>query len=427
MGRQGMFRNPWWVVVGSTLALVVGNGPVVLFTFGVFLKPVSSAFGWDRGTMSLAVGLSMILSGLATPIAGKLVDRWGVRRVTLAVIVLFSLSTATIALTPPSALAFVLLYACWGFISGGQAPLPYAKAISAWFDGRRGLALGIAMAGIGIGTALLPQLVRLMIVTVGWRGAYVGLGAVTFAIAFPAVALFVREPDRHGAARLARPFPGGAASPATLPGVEVRDAFGSYAFWFMGIAMFLAVTAMNGTIAHVVPLLTDRGISPTVAASMLAAVGMSTLVGRLLSGYLLDRFFAPYVAAGFFFLPCIGIILLSVNATAPIAVLGVVCLGLSLGAEVDLIGFLVTRYFGLHRFGEIYGYLFAVFTIGSGVGPYLMGWCFDATHSYNLALTGFGIALVVGSLIISRLGPYVYPVARRSAPTELESVAGSAD
>ena len=195
MTRRQCLANPWSVVVGSTLALVVCNGPVVAFTFGVFLKPISQEFGWNRGTMSAAGSAASLMIAIAVPFAGMLVDRWGARRILLPVIVLSSLSVAAISLTPASLLVFIALYAVAGLATAGHGPQPYAKTIAAWFDRRRGLALGIAMTGVGCGIILMPQLARYMIEAYGWRSAYIGLGAVLFAVAFPAVAMFVREPE----------------------------------------------------------------------------------------------------------------------------------------------------------------------------------------------------------------------------------------
>jgi MFS family permease len=223
MSSRKIFKNPWWVVVGSTIGLIVGNGPITLFTFGVFLKPIVSTFGWNRGTVASAVTVSQALGALATPFVGRMVDRWGVRRVTLPFITAFALTTAAIALTPASPFIFILLYGICGLFGGGQAPLNYAKAISSWFESKRGLALGIAMSGVGIGTALDPRIVRVLIAHVGWRGAYVGLGVLTFALAFPAVALFIREPDRDSVSDRERLASAG----------HIHDAAGRFLFAFL--------------------------------------------------------------------------------------------------------------------------------------------------------------------------------------------------
>jgi MFS family permease len=423
-----MRRSPWWVVFGSTLGLVVGNGPIAFFTFGLFLKPVTSEFHWDRATFAMSLLVGHTLAALAFPFIGRLVDRYGIRPVTLIFITLFALSTASIALTPPSPAVFIALSGLCGLLSAGQAPPPYAKAISAWFDDKRGVALGIAMAGIGIGATLVPQLARRLIDGYGWRTAYVGLGIATFVVAFPAVALFVREPGRPARLRTAegaeraehpaveqpsssRPLRSASVDPA-LPGLSVGEAMRTSSFWIITVSVFLTVTTVNGMIGHLVPLLTDRGISVQRATATLSAVGLSVIGGRLVAGVLLDRLFAGYVAAGLFLLPIVAVVLLASGAVGAAPALAAMFLGFGLGSEVDVIGFLVGRYFGLRAFGEIYGYLFAIFTLGTGFGPVLMAVCFDLTKSYNTTLGGFAAALLVASILITRLGPYTFPATR---------------
>ena len=425
MGKS--FKNPWWVVFGSTLGLIVGNGPITLFTFGVFLKPIVATFGWNRGTVASAVTVSQALGALATPFVGWMVDRWGVRRVTLPFITFFALTTAAIALTPPSPFIFILLYGICGLAGGGQAPLNYAKAISSWFESKRGLALGIAMSGVGIGTALDPQIVRVLINHVGWRGAYVGLGVLIFVLAFPAVALFIREPDRNSITDREHLNSAGYSHDLTgeAPGMPVREAVRGFRFWVILACVFMVAAAVNGSIAHIVPILTDRGISAAVATSLLSVTGIALIGGRILSGFFLDRFFAPYVAACFFLLPLTGIGLLSSGAAGIVPLLGTVCLGLGIGSEIDIMAFLVGRYFGVRTFGEIYGYIMGVFVFASGLGPTIMGVCYDRTHSYNIALAGFATALALASILISRLGPYAFPVRKQIAVPQAASAAAT--
>jgi predicted MFS family arabinose efflux permease len=403
-------KSPWWVVFGATLGLVVANGPIVFFTFGLFLGPITGEFHWDRATFSSSLLVGHTLAALAYPFMGRAIDRYGIRRVTLTFIPLFALSTAAIALTPPSPAVFLLLAGLCGLVSTGQAPPAYAKAVSAWFDERRGLALGIAMAGIGIGAAIVPQIARVAIGTYGWRAAYVLLGILTFAIAFPAVALFIREPDRQARAAT--------RDGAVVAGVGLRESVRSPSFWLMAAAVFFVVTTINGVIGHLVPLLTDRGLDVRQATAALSAVGLATIAGRLVAGYMLDRLFAPYVAAGLFLLPLVAIVLLTTGAAGVGPAVAAVSLGFGLGAEIDVIGFLVSRYFGLRAYAQIYGTLFGIFTLGTGFGPVLMALCFDLTGSYNTTLIGFGAALVCASLLVSRLGDYPFPVQAVTSPAK---------
>jgi MFS family permease len=407
MTRARLFDNPWWIVVGSTIGLIVGNGPVSLFSSGVFLKPVSGEFGWDRATMTGAAGLSTLFSAVCVPIVGIMIDRWGIKRVMLPILALYGLSIAALSLTPASVAVFTMLYVFMGIAGAGQGPLPYVKSISAWFDARRGLALGIAMAGVGIGVFIVPQVVRVLIQDYGWRVAYIGLGALMFLVAFPSMALLVREPEEGFARRRVRLAQ---AVDVVLPGLSVREVLMGSRFWLLALSVLCVSTVVNGFGVHIVPLLTDRGLSSAVATSMLGVFGLGTLGGRLLSGYLVDRFFAPYIAAVFFLLGAVGIGLITSGAGGAVPTFGIVLLGIAAGTEIDMLGYLSSRYFGLRHFGQLYGYIFAVFSAGAALGPYVLGVCFDRFHSYNDALFGYVGLLVLASGLIVSLGAYVFPV-----------------
>lgn len=403
MSQGPAFGSRWCIVFGATLSMLVAQGPVILYTLGLFIKPLNQEFGWDRASISAAGGLGAISSAIAIPFVGWLIDRWGIRTVLLPIILLAASSIALIALTPNSVAIFMLLFAITGLLGSGQGPLGYAKCVSAWFDDRRGLALGITMSGIGLGAALVPQYAQWLIGNFGWRTAYVGLGFLTLMVAFPAVFLFINEPGTEKATTGAARVP---AAENRLPDLEVREVLGGRRFWLIAFALMLVSTVTQGMVVHTVPLLTDKGYSPETAAALMIAVGLSTMAGRLLSGYLVDRIFAPYVAAAFFLLPCLGIYLLE-STISPVA--GIVSLGLASGTEIDMIGFLTSRYFGMKRFGQLYGYLFASFVVGSAFGPYMMGLAFERLHSYEPALWSFGAFMLLASILILCLGPYRYP------------------
>jgi MFS family permease len=403
------FTNPWWVVVGAVTGLFVCNGPVLGFTFGVFLKPIMADTGWQRGSVSFALSAGGIFSAIAVPVIGRLMDRWSIRRVALPGIVLYAICLGLVGLSPRVFWIFTAMFALAEMTSAIQTPLGYAKAIAAWFDPRRGLALGIAMAGVGLGGSIIPQLANFLIERIGWRGAYASLALLTLAIAFPAVALWIREPRAGEGERHA------AVAATGLPGLTTREAVRLSRFWVLAAVFFLVAVGINGPVAHVIPLLTDRGLSGAAATAIFGLFGLATLAGRLLAGYLVDRIFASYVASLFFLAPIVGFVFLA-SAVGPLPALGVVLFGLGLGTEIDLIAFLVSRYFGQRAFGEFYGYFFMVFGFGSSIGRFLAGYVFDLTGSYNAALIGAGVALVAAVILVNRLGAYAYPVRRHIEP-----------
>ena len=399
---RGMFRNRWWIVFGSVLGLIVGNVTVLQFSASVLMKPIMAELGWNRSMVSAAVLLGSVSAALGTPIAGRLMDRHGVKRITLAAITLFALAIAAMSLAPAAPAAFLAMFSVVGLFSAGQAPLPYAKAIAGAFDRRRGLAMGIAMTGVGLGAALVPRLTQFYLDRLGWRGAYVAVGATVFVIAFVAVGLFVG--DAGGSPRTAASEP----QARVLPGIDAGAAVRSSHFWMLAVVFLCIPVVANGTIVHLVPLLTDRGIPASRAVVVFSGIGASLIVGRLLCGFLLDRFFGPHVAIAFVVLPMLGVVTLLASSDPALTALGAVLVGLGMGAEVDLIAYLQSRYFGLRAFGQIYGYLFAVFTVGSGVGPFVMGATYDATGSYRPALIAFVAVLACAAWLLLRL-PRRYP------------------
>jgi len=409
------FRNPWWIVAGSVLGLMVGNGPVMQFTFGVFVKPLGHELQLDRASVSAALMVGLVATGIATLFAGRAIDRFGTRAVVLPAIALFSLGMAAIGLFASSAISLALLYAAAGVVAAGQTPLAYSKAVSQAFDRQRGLALGVAMAGVGVGTAVMPQIAQWMVVEFGWRGAYVGLGALVLLVAMPTMALLVARPQVPSS-RAAVPL-------SATEGLTARQALSSVAFWILVVAFFCVAMAASGATAHLVPLMTDRGLSAAVATGALGTAGMALIAGRLLAGWLLDRVHGPWVAAAFFALPLVGVLMLVLSQSTATALPAAVLVGLGLGAEVDLIAYLQSRYLGLKAFGAIYGYLFATFMLGSGIGPFLMGSSFRSLHSYDPALWLFAAALLCACLLMAMLGPYRY--ANRAHATNKVAQAGN--
>lgn len=398
----------WLVPIGGALGLIVGNGPISVFAFGVFIGPLEREFGWSRADLGTAMALCALLSAITLPFVGLLMDRFGVRRPLACAIGLLAVNVALIGQSATLPM-FIALTALTGVTGAAQSPIGYVKSIAGCFDRRRGLAIGIAMSGVGIGTALVPQVVQGLVASFGWRVAYAGLGLAIVVVALPPVLLLLREPPRSGDHVL------DAARPP-VAGLGLREALRLRSFWCIALAVLLVSVAVNGALVHVVPLLVDRGWSATSAARVLVAAGVAGLLGRLLAGYLMDRLFAAYVASGFFALAILGIYLLASGASA---VLGMVAIGLAAGAEVDMIGFFTSRYFGLKRFGQIYGVLFSVFTIGAGLGPLLLGVVHTLSHRYDLGFMACGIGLGVASLCILGVGGYAYaPPGPRPAGVE---------
>lgn len=405
---MGVFASRWWIVAACACGLLVGAGAILVFTFGVFLKPVTEDLGISRGDLSAGLGISAWFVALSCPIVGWLIDRFGTRKVMVPGILLFALAVASFGLMQPKPLFLIYAIFCIaGFISGVQTPIPYAAVITHWFDSHRGLALGLATAGVGLGVALIPQLAAFLIRHFGWRHAYFGLGLAVVVLAFIPVVIFVRDP----------PWASGSGRGATseLPGMDTAAALKSRNFWLLSIAFFLGVLAINGTIVHIVALLTDRGIALQLATGALSVAGLAIIIGRIICGWCLDRFWGPYVAVCFFVLPMAGIALLISELPYPVPLIGSALRGAGIGAEIDLMAFFISRYFGLKAYGKIYGLMFMLFNIGTGLGPALSGRAFDKFHSYSQILGGYEIVLAVTCVLLLSLGKYTYPPVKHAS------------
>jgi len=387
----------------------MGYVPVIGFSFSVFFKPLSQEFNWSRAEISLGFSLSLLVLSAALPIVGRLVDRFGARKIILPAALLFGLGLASFYFLTPNLWHFYAIYIFLGIVGSGTAAVPYYKVISHWFDKRRGLALGLTMGGAGIGFFVMPSLSYALIATVGWRMAYVLIGLTVIVVTVPVVGLFLKErpqmmgllPDgaliRHGDLETQQPVGSG---------IMGREAWRAPTFWVMCTALFLVSVSLNGCLIHLVPLLTDRGISAQSAALAASLLGGATLLGRVGTGFLLDRFFATNVAVCFFGVAALGILMLWAGFAGPLPFVAAALLGVGIGAEGDIMPYLVGRYFGLLAFGEIYAYVLAAYTLGAVVGPLLMGVGFDSTGSYYSVLAPFLAVTLAGALLMTRLGPY---------------------
>jgi cyanate permease len=269
------------------------------------------------------------------------------------------------------------------------------------------------MVGIGAGAIIMPSAAQALIARFGWHTAYTIFGGAVLLIAVPVVAAVLKDSPRDlGLA------PDGASVKATaggenvVEGLSAREAWSTGTFWLMVCAFFLVSASVQGCMVHLAAMLNDRGVNSQTAALGSSLAGAAVLLGRVGTGYLLDRFFAARVAAFFFGGAVIGMGLLCIANSAGILFAGALFVGLGLGAELDLIAYLISRYFGLCAFGKVYSFAFAGFALAGALGPLIMGAGFDSTGSYRLPLAYFCVATLAAAVLMTRLGPYRYRAAR---------------
>jgi MFS family permease len=362
----------WRVSAASGVGVLVGFGSLLVYTFGIFLKPLTEEFGWSRQAASLAFGIAAIMIAVCSPPLGYLLDRVGARRVILPCMTVFGCAFASLALLTHHLWHLYAVFAILGAVGSGTAHLAFTRAVSTWFDRHRGMALALVMTGGAVGAIVLPPAAQALIQSLGWRAAFAILGAMVLAVALPVVVPLVRE--RPGFGR---------ASRVEAEGASVAQAMRSRAFWILIVVLFLFSIGQNGALAHLSALLTDRGVSPHDAAIAVSLMGAASLLGRLVTGWLLDRFFAPGVAFCVFVLAALGIFILSSAHSLGMGSLAAILVGAGMGGEADMTPYILSRYFGLRSFSMLYGFTWTGYAIAGAIGPVLMGRAFDTTASYQ--------------------------------------------
>jgi MFS family permease len=397
----------WRVVLIAAIGLFLSYAPIVVFSFGVFVKSLVKEFHSNRTQISLAFTLANVMFSVSSPLAGRLVDRFGARRVILPASLTFSFLLICFKFISTSLWQLYVIFLALGFISGFVQG-PYLKVVSNWFDRRRGLALSLSMTGVAIGAMVMPPIAQRLMIVLGWRSAYASLSVLGLIVAIPTTALFLKDSPKEigllpdGGVD----FLGQSEEHPEEQGLTWSDARSSSTFWLMLCGFSLVSASIHACVIHLVSMLTDRGVSAEQAALASSVLGVALLLGRLSSGYAMDHVFAPYVAIVFFGSVACGLCLLWVGGGGAAPFAGALLVGLGMGAEADLIAYLTGRYFGLRSFGEISGYLIAVFTLSGALGPLLMAISFARTGSYRLPLVCFLIATITGVVLMTRLGQY---------------------
>lgn len=399
----------WRVALAANLGVMAGFGSLFVYTFSVFLKPLSAQFGWNREAVSAGFGLGAMTVGLCSPGIGRLLDRVRPRRIILPCMTIFGAGFASFALLRPHLWQFYITCIVIGVVGNGAAQLAYSRAIVTWFHDRLGMALAIVMAGSAIGSMVLPLVAQTFISHWGWRAAYLTLGLLALALGLPLTWRYVRERDENNEPK------GSSGRSDVLAGVSWRQGMKSFPFWIIVAVLLLVSASENGVLAHLSALLTDRGIPAEGAALTLSALGGASLAGRIIVGKLLDRFAASRVAFAMLMPSAIGILILSGSRAVSTGFLAAALIGIGGGAEADVIPYLLTRYFGLKAFSTLYGFTWTFYAFAGAIGPVLLGRAFDLTGSYRFTLTWFAAAVALGASLMLLLPKYPKAHALRDA------------
>ena len=396
-GALQEWRHGWPLVLMSLVALSIAN--LMIYSLSVLMGPIQHDTGWTRAQITLGLLVQSITSIFVAPVAGRLMDRFGVQRVAVPGLVCYGLAIMAMSVFSFNYWGFI---ATWLIIMTSSAFINvtiWPAAIAKVFNTQRGLALGVALCGGGLGTAVIPIITSQLIVHFDWRHTYLVMGAAVLCLLPPLLLAF--------RATLSLKKDGPTAARSKGASIPLARLFRSRHFYALAYAAFMLTLTQVAISIHFVPMLTAKGISITEAAAISGLIGLSSIFGRLVMGLALDRSSGPWVGATSFALPMVTAILFLFGGPSPwMAGVAALSLGLASGAEADVIPYMTTRYFGVPVFGSVFSLFAVAMSLGVGVGPLLASLSVDVTGSYVLALSCVIPLSALALAGLATLGPW---------------------
>ena len=406
--KYAEFRFGWGVVFASAVGIGLGMSPLPFYTIGVFAEPLAKEFGWGMGQIFSAMMFFTVTAVFASPIVGHITDRVGPRRVVLTSIFIFSLAMMSFSLLTESITLYFTIWTLLAVCGAGTLPIAWTKAVNNWFFKSRGLALGLALVGTGLFGFLAKHYAFFLIENLGWRLAYVGVGALPLLIAWPIAFLLFRDTSDPKVAGKVEQMERASEQPrGQAGGLTFEQALKDWRLWLLAYAFIPISFAVGGPIPNLETLLGDKGFGAQEAVNLAGLIGIAVIIGRLAGGFMLDYFWAPAVAAVLLSLPAIAtFMLVQPDLSYLAAATAIMILGAAAGVEYDLMAYIVSRYFGMKHYAKIYGFLYGFFALGAGIAPGVFGSSFEATGNYDKILLIASGLFIAGALPLLLLGKY---------------------
>jgi OFA family oxalate/formate antiporter-like MFS transporter len=388
------------VLLAGLVGVACGASPLPFNTIGFVLAPLKEEYGWSFAQTSLSMSIYGITAALLAPYFGSLADRHGVRKVALLSTLAFGLIFASLGAAPASIFAFYLLWFLVGLVGIGSTPVTFSRAINMWFYKNRGLALGILLLGTSFAALIVPRVAVWAIGEWGWRGMYPVVALFPLLVSLPIIYLWFREPTREE-------MPAGISVGGNLTGVTLAEALRDRRFWTIWLSIALVALAYGGAHIHMPEIIKQHGMGAAEGASIMGMIGLALMAGRIITGWLLDRIWAPIVCLPILLIPAVACWwLMGTSTDVQTIYIAAFMLGFAAGAESDLIAYLASRYFGMASYGKIYGMLYMPFGLASAISPVLYGRVRDVTGSYDQMLYASMFLFAVGAVLLVTLGRY---------------------
>lgn len=368
MAREAEVDSAWRVLLGAGLCMFCGQPAMVLFTFGLFSPAIASDTGWPATTLATVIAPATLAGALLSPAVGRCADVIGVRRMVLLGGPAYGLGFLLLAYFSHQLWQFTALLVLLCALGFAATPVLHAQLAAGWFARRRGLALSLIFSCTSLGIAFWSTISAQAIEALGWRSAYAIIGVVAGTIMSLAALLLVRDP----------PVVSVSYDKLEADGISASHALRDRRFWIIAIVFMLLTGVVAGTAVSLPIILRIQGASATTAASILAVVGAAMFIGRLSSGVILDRCFAPRVTAAIAMLSMLALAGLAIEHRGAVLYVTAALLGLGLGSEMDAAAYLTSRAFGQRSFGAIYGGIALAYGIASAIGPAAIGMVLNA-------------------------------------------------
>jgi predicted MFS family arabinose efflux permease len=392
------FREHWTLILAAAIGFSFTS--VITASTGLFMEPLAREFGWSRTLVSSGISITSVLTFLFSPLFGVLIDRWGTRRLALPGLVLLAATIASLSTLNGSTIQWFVIWTVYALAALMTKSTVWTCAISSIFVAGRGLALGLTLCGSAMAQTVTPPLANYLIESVGWRQAFVWLAVGWGSVALLLCVIWLY--DGYDVSKRARAADGGDKGKPLLdvPGLSVHEAWRNVALWRIAISTFVIMVITIALMVHQFPILTAVGIDRTSAALYSSLAGIAGILGKLITGALLDRYPARWVG-GITLSLTTGtfILLLLPDRSAPIILAAMFINGYAAGTKLQIVGYLTAAYAGMRNFGAIFGTMASLIAAGSGLGPLVGGWIYDTYGSYDPFLI-FGI---VGTLFSSFL------------------------
>lgn len=398
------FRQNTGILIASFAGMMFGVAAIPFYTLSVFAGPVTQDMGWTMLQFQSAFTF-IIIGTLFSPVVGHLSDRWGSRRIAIFSMIVFALSLMLLGLAGNRSLyTFYAAWALMAMVGQGTSPVVWTHIIGGSFLKHRGLAFGIVLAGSGVFAAFGPLLTAFVISGWGWQSAYIFLGLMVVAIPLPLAIFFLPRQSVGEQDLETQQTP--RANRHVEEGKTLRMALMDYRFYVIGAAFFIIAFGVAGLISNMIPMLQSSGISDIRSTALVGLIGLSVICGRIITGALLDRFWAPGVAAFALLFPSVACLFLLGSVSEIDAAFAILLIGFAAGAEFDIVAFLASKYFGLRAYGKIYGTLYIALFMGAAFAPPVFGSVYDRDGSYEWLLQIFTLAFPVAALSMLLLGRY---------------------